>query len=78
MSNENKGCWACGKNTMRPDTKLGHGWVKCSKCGATNQTNPTQLRQSDFIRETIDKGLYDKEKVLRPRQKPKTRARTKA
>lgn len=46
MADKDKRCWYCGQNTMELYTNLGHGWLKCSNCGATCNPNPTKKRPS--------------------------------
>uniref|UniRef100_A0A6H2A4J2 Uncharacterized protein n=1 Tax=viral metagenome TaxID=1070528 RepID=A0A6H2A4J2_9ZZZZ len=33
-------CWCCGKAQMVKEFKLGFGWFKCPKCGATHTEAP--------------------------------------
>lgn len=46
MVKNTKKCWYCGKLTMKPDKENGGSWVKCSACGATEDTKPVILGRS--------------------------------
>ncbi len=41
MKNKDNKCPFCGKQTLKPFNQVGHGWQKCSNCGATHLPNPT-------------------------------------
>ena len=60
-------CWSCGQNTMISFEELGHGWQKCSSCGATNMPSPTTLRAKTVFVEVVTKGYP--ERKYRPREK---------
>ncbi len=64
MKGNNAVCWYCHNNTMAPAPDLGNGWLHCSKCGATNETNPTTLGAGGLIVEKLQKG--DSETHYRP------------
>jgi transcription elongation factor Elf1 len=68
MVEKNNTCWSCGQNTMISFEELGHGWQKCSKCGATHQLYPTVSKRiadmdtwldEDGIRHYHPLGVHD-------------------
>ncbi len=45
-------CWYCGKVRMELTPELGIDWLKCSNCGATQNSKPTELRHIALLTET--------------------------
>ena len=64
MVKKHKKCWNCGKDTMEPFDQAGHGWLKCSSCGATHMPNPTTLGAETLFAEKVAKG--ERETKYRP------------
>ena len=68
-----KACGYCHNYPMDPAPALGEGWLKCSKCGATTQLNPTDPGQSALVApERLSKDRDTKNKpraIRRPRKK---------
>lgn len=61
---DTKTCWNCGKETLEPYDEVGHDWLKCSNCGATEELNPTT--PGAFTDIVIDSGVGDTHSHYRP------------
>ena len=75
MKEYTKVCWYCHEETMVPDKKLGHSWLKCSSCGATEFPNPTTLGSEQLFKEKEGPSRYDTKYRPRRRKIPKAQAR---
>jgi len=52
-------CWYCHAAGMVPDPDLGDPWVKCPKCGATQNTTPRVVGRREVTIETLSGSTYD-------------------
>jgi len=75
MPKTNIKCWSCGQNTMISFEELGHGWQKCSNCGATEIPNPTVSKHIRILEETWADGEGRRHYASTPVRKPKTQAK---
>ena len=57
-------CWYCGSKELKPMPGFGKQWLKCSKCGATTDTNPAKLGSEVMVRRRDVTLVGDEKRVL--------------
>ena len=75
MTTKTGECWNCRDLTFELAADLGHGWLKCSKCGATHQQNPTRRGEGSFALRPSEESHSPPERRPRKQRETKTRAK---